>query len=120
MSLISLDSIIQADATLIVGIIFLVTVKQALLGKEKKVARSDLVFVVAAMFCYIFSAIVAVIPDMCTYWYGSPLPLPASNLMVGISVSLFYFGMFSTVGAVLWMTGRPETGKSEMFKKTKS
>jgi hypothetical protein len=113
MNLLSLDTIVQADATLIVGIIFLVTLKQALLGREQKLARTDLVFVVGAMFCYIFSAIVAVIPDMCTYWYESPLPLPASNFMVGISVSLFYFGMFSTVGAVYWMVKRTGTSERE-------
>jgi len=113
MTLISLDAIVQADATLIVGVIFLVALKQAWLGREEKLSRADLGFVVAAMLCYIFSAFVAVLPDMASsFGLASGMTPIAANatFLAGLSalcsIQLFLFGMGFTAGAVIWMMMR--------------
>jgi hypothetical protein len=110
MTLISMDAIVQADATLIVGVVFLVALKQAWSGREENLSRADRNFVVAALLCYILSAIAAVLPDMSSSLglvFSTPTAANAAyatGLSVFFSYALFYVGMGVTAGAVYSMT----------------
>jgi hypothetical protein len=119
MTLVSLDAIVQADATLIVGIVFIVTLKQAL---RQKVTPGDLVMVAGAILLYVLSGVLAVLPDMySSLGLVSGLTTVVSmDLLVGMcsfgSMFLFYLGMITTAGAVYWMMRRQETSESEKKK----
>jgi hypothetical protein len=117
MTLVSLDAIVQADATLIVGIVFIVTLRQAL---KQKVTRNDLQFVAVAILLYVLSGIVAVLPDMFSslglaFGITSIVAIPDS--LVGMctfgSTFLFYAGMGMTIGAVYQMMRRTEISEGE-------
>jgi hypothetical protein len=108
MTLVSLDVIVQADATLIVGIVFIVTLKQAL---KQKVTRNDLTLVAAAILSYVLSGIAAVFPDLLSSLdsiIGYPATVAPWLVMVfGFgSIFLFYLGMALTAGAVYRMMSR--------------
>jgi hypothetical protein len=118
MTVVSLDTIVQADATLIVGIVFIVTLKQAL---RQEVTRKDLILVVAAIWLYIFSAVVAVLPDLLSLGFLGLVQMPSGPALdkivwicTDLSMVVFYFGMFFTAGAVYGMMARsglcPECG----------
>ena len=110
MILVSLDAIVQADATLIVGIVFIVTLKQAF---KQKVTPDDLLFVAVAILLYVVSGIVAVLPDMASgfdlAFGGTPIAAHVvflTGMSIFGSIALFYCGMGFTAGAVIWMMRR--------------
>jgi hypothetical protein len=112
MTLVSLDAIVQADATLIVGIVFIVTLKQAL---KQKVTPDDLQIVAVAILLYVFSGIVAVFPDMISSLglaFGTTSQVALTDSQLGMcsfgSMFLFYAGMGVTAYAVYWMMKRTE------------
>lgn len=112
--MVSLDAIVQADATLIVGIVFIVTLKQAL---KQKVTPADLLMVASAILLYVLSGIVAVLPDMFSSLtlVSGVTTVVSMDLLVGMctfgSIFLFYLGMITTAGAVYWMMRRTETSE---------
>ena len=124
MSLVSLDAIVQADATLIVGILFLLTLKQVL---KQKVTRDDLKFVASAIILYALSAIAAVFPDPVSslalvlgFALENPVAVAYMDWLVRmcsfVSILLFYLGMAVTAGAVYWMMRRTEISEREKDK----
>jgi len=90
-----------------VGIVFIVTLKQAL---NQKVVRDDLILVAAAILLYIPSGVAAVLPDMSTSFivaFGiTPAPGFAARRDVLVSMLLFYAALALTALAVFWMMRR--------------
>jgi len=101
MTLVSLDTIVQADATLIVGVIFLVTLKQAL--NHQKVTRRDLRAVAFVILLYALSASVLIFPDLVSnldilLWGVTSSLVSLVGICTFVSMLLFYLGMAATAG----------------------